>query len=45
MNQEVQQLAEHGVTVALTHSTLDIPSIITTVKSSKAGALVLFAGL
>ena len=40
-----QHLADEGVSVSLTHSTLDIPSIMAQVRSPKAGAIVLFAGI
>lgn len=39
-----QQLLEEGISVSLTHSPLDIPLIVASVKSPKAGAIVLFAG-
>lgn len=41
---EQQQLLAEGISVSLTHSPLDIPFIIASVKSPKAGAIVLFAG-
>ena len=34
-----------GIHVELTHSNLNITSIINTVRSPKAGAIVLFAGI
>ena len=42
--EEPQHLEAEGVSVALTNSALDIPSVIANVKSPKAGAIVLFAG-
>ncbi|KAL8816337.1 MAG: hypothetical protein Q9223_004636 [Gallowayella weberi] len=39
-----QQLQDDAISVALTHSALDIPSVLDSVKSPKAGAVVLFAG-
>lgn len=39
-----QQLLADGISVSLTHSPLNIPFIIASVKSPKAGAIVLFAG-
>ena len=39
-----QRLAEEGIVVALTHQTLEVQPIINSVKSPKAGAVVLFAG-
>lgn len=39
-----QQLFAEGISVSLTHSPLNIPLIIASVKSPKAGAIVLFAG-
>lgn len=39
-----QQLLAEGISVSLTHSPLNIPYIIASVKSPKAGAIVLFAG-
>ncbi|KAL8863620.1 MAG: hypothetical protein Q9178_000303 [Gyalolechia marmorata] len=39
-----EQLQDEGISVVLTHSALDIPSVIADVKTPKAGAVVLFAG-
>lgn len=39
-----QHLEADGVSVSLTHSELNITSVVAKVKSSKAGAIVLFAG-
>ena len=39
-----QQLAAKGVQISLTHLPLDATAAISTVKSPKAGAIVLFAG-
>ena len=44
MDTEIQQLSDDGITVALTHSQLDITAATSAVKSPKAGAIVLFAG-
>ncbi|KAL8967523.1 MAG: hypothetical protein Q9183_002878 [Haloplaca sp. 2 TL-2023] len=41
---EPDELRDENILVCLTRSTLDIPSIVTSVKSPKAGAVVLFAG-
>ena len=41
---EPHRTKAEGVLVALTHLELDIPSVIASVKSSKAVAVVLFAG-
>ena len=41
---EPDELRDENILVSLTRSTLDIPSIVTSVKSPKAGAIVLFAG-
>ncbi|KAL8909551.1 MAG: hypothetical protein Q9171_004996 [Xanthocarpia ochracea] len=38
------QLQDEGISVVLTHSALDIASVIADVKTPKAGAVVLFAG-
>lgn len=40
-----QQLRDEAILVSLTHFTLDIPSVVSSVKSPKAGAVVLFAGI
>jgi len=39
------QFEEDGVFVALTHDTLDAVAIMNKVRSPKAGAIVLFAGM
>ncbi|KAL8700815.1 MAG: hypothetical protein Q9224_000789 [Gallowayella concinna] len=39
-----QQLQHDAISVSLTHSALDIPSVLASVKNPKAGAVVLFAG-
>lgn len=41
---EPQRLTAEGISVSLTQFPLDIPSILDSVKSPKAGAVVLFAG-
>lgn len=41
---EPQQLTADGLSVSLTYCPLDTPSILASVKSPKAGAVVLFAG-
>lgn len=38
------QLLDEGISVFLTHSALDLSSVVASVKSPKAGAVVLFAG-
>lgn len=42
---EPQRLTADGVSVSLTQFPLDIPSVLDSVKSPKAGAIVLFAGI
>ena len=44
MTSEPQLLKADGIAVSLTDMPLDIPSVISEVKSPKAGAIVLFAG-
>lgn len=39
-----QHLEADGISVSLTHSELNVTSVVAKVKSSKAGAIVLFAG-
>lgn len=39
-----QELRDSDVLVSLTSSELDVASIVSSVKSPKAGAIVLFAG-
>ncbi|KAL8782789.1 MAG: hypothetical protein Q9213_005113 [Squamulea squamosa] len=39
-----EQLNDEGISVFLTHAALDIPSVVASVKSPEAGAVVLFAG-
>lgn len=39
-----QSLEDEGISVSLIHDTLDVSTILTSVKSPKAGAIVLFAG-
>lgn len=41
---DFQELRDGDVSVALTASELDVASIVSSVKSPKAGAVVLFAG-
>ena len=45
MSSDLPPMKEDGVAVALTHLPLDINSVISDVRSPKAGAIVLFAGL
>jgi len=42
--EDPQQLVGEGVSVSLTHSPLNVLSTMTSVRSPKAGAIVLFAG-
>lgn len=44
-NNTPTEFEEDGVFVALTHDTLDAVAIMNKVRSSKAGAIVLFAGM
>jgi len=39
-----QRLEDEGILVCLTYEPLDVPAIMTSVRSAKAGATVLFAG-
>ncbi|KAL8831315.1 MAG: hypothetical protein Q9191_000934 [Dirinaria sp. TL-2023a] len=41
---EVLEARDAGIIVSLTHSPLDITDVVASVKSSQAGAVVLFAG-
>ncbi|KAL8737375.1 MAG: hypothetical protein Q9181_001750 [Wetmoreana brouardii] len=41
---KTHELRDVGILVSLGHSTLDISSVVASVKSPKAGAVVLFAG-
>ena len=42
---EPQQLTDENILVSLTHTSLDILSVVNSVKNPKAGAVVLFAGI
>lgn len=44
MSSDLQPVKDDGVAVSLTHLPLDINSVISDVRSPKAGAIVLFAG-
>lgn len=44
-NDTPTEFEEDGVFVALTHDTLDAVAIMNKVRSPKAGAIVLFAGM
>ena len=39
-----QVISRDGVSVSLTHDRLDVASVVSSVRSPKAGATVLFAG-
>lgn len=45
MSSDLGPVRDDGVAVSLTYLPLDINSVISDVKSPKAGAIVLFAGL
>ena len=45
LSEDPQHLEADGILVSLTNSELDIASTIASVKSHKAGAIVLFAGI
>ena len=45
MSSDLEPIKDDGVVVSLTHLPLDINSVIAHVRSPKAGAIVLFAGL
>ena len=43
-NSNFEQRQDEGISVFLTSSALDLSGVVASVKSPKAGALVLFAG-